>query len=234
VSKVKLSDIRRDGGTQPRAAINYDLIEEYKEAYQMGSALPPPVVFFDGEAYWLADGFHRHSAYYVTGLDEMECDVRQGTRLDAVWYSCSANQSHGLRRSNSDKRRAVMAALEHPKSKTLSDSAIAEHCGVSHTTVANTRKEVQPETKSEPRTGRDGRATRPSSEKRSQAKKLRTISNDDEEEIQRADVVVEETQLQRIKEALIRIVREASILDQAHRREVRDLLVELLEDFVVS
>jgi hypothetical protein len=49
------------------------------------------------------------------------------------------NKSHGLRRTNADKQRAVEAALLHPKSRELSDSQIARHVGVDHKTVSAQR-----------------------------------------------------------------------------------------------
>jgi len=238
--KVKLAEIRRDGGTQPRATINYDIIEEYKEAYSIGARLPPPIVFYDGENYWLADGFHRHSAFAVTGLDEMECEVRQGTLADAVWYSCSANQSHGLRRTNSDKRRAVCAALEHPKSKGLSDSAIAEHCGVSHPTVANIRKEICPETKEETRKGKDGREQKPSSENRSKAAKKRkkkkesTNNNPSPSSSREGDSPQEATpisELNRVKEFFSASFQEAELLATVDRAELKKWLLNWLERY---
>ena len=60
-------------------------------------------------------------------------------------------------------RRAVETALQHPRSKGMSDRAIAEHCGVDHTTVARIRLEVVESTTSQqpPRTGRDGKQYKP-------------------------------------------------------------------------
>lgn len=152
-----VAQIRLDGGTQPRAALNFEIVAEYREAVERGDRFPPVVVFYDGADHWCADGFHRVNAYAGAGIVEIECDVRQGTREDAVWFSCSANVGHGLRRTNADKRRAVETALRlRPDS---SDRAIAEHCGVSHTNVASVRAEVTGKDCQSPRTGRDGRTT---------------------------------------------------------------------------
>jgi hypothetical protein len=49
------------------------------------------------------------------------------------------NKSHGLRRTNDDKRRAVAATLEHELSKEWSSSRIAEHCGVNQDMVRRLR-----------------------------------------------------------------------------------------------
>jgi hypothetical protein len=72
-------------------------------------------VFYDGAEYWLADGFHRvHAAQKLRRLT-IAADVRQGTRRDAVLLSARANAEHGLRRTNEDKRRAVLTLLADPE-----------------------------------------------------------------------------------------------------------------------
>jgi hypothetical protein len=109
--KLEFAKIRLDGGTQPRAALNREVIADYCERMQEGIAFRPVIVFFDGENYWLADGFHRIDAAKQAQLTEIEADVVQGTQSDAQWYSYSVNKEHGLRRTNEDKERSVKAAL---------------------------------------------------------------------------------------------------------------------------
>jgi hypothetical protein len=159
--QLKLQQIRTDGGTQPRAALHQEVILEYQEQMQAGITFPPPTVFFDGEEYWLADGFHRFAAATQAFPSEpIDCDVRQGTLQDAQWFSYSANRDHGLRRTNEDKRRAVIAALSHPQGAKMSDRHIAEHCGVNHSTVSRIRSELEStvaKRQSSVRAGRDGR-----------------------------------------------------------------------------
>lgn len=133
------ASIRRDGGTQPRAALNEQTIADYAEALDRGEPFPPATVFYDGSDYWLADGFHRDGAHDRLGWEEMSCDVRAGTRRDAVLYACGANEAHGLRRSNEDKRRAVLILLGDPEWAHWSDSEIARRCRVSHPFVAKLR-----------------------------------------------------------------------------------------------
>ena len=76
------------------------------------------------------------------GLDEITCELHQGTQQDAQWYSFSANKTNGLRRTNDDKGRAVQAALLHPLSAGMSDRQIAQHVGVDHTTVLRWREKL--------------------------------------------------------------------------------------------
>lgn len=133
------ASIRRDGGTQPRAALNDQAIAEYAEALDRGEPFPAATVFYDGSDYWLADGFHRDGAHARLGWEEMACDVRAGTRRDAVLFACGANEAHGLRRSNEDKRRAVLILLGDAEWMKWSDSEIARRARVSHTFVAKLR-----------------------------------------------------------------------------------------------
>lgn len=138
--KLNLSQIRLDGGTQPRVALRTDVIDEYMELMKGGTQFDPVTVFFDGTDYWLADGFHRLAAARRAFPDQpIEAEVREGTLADAQWYSYGANKSHGLRRSNEDKERVVRNALQHPKAESLSNCELAAHCGVSEITVRRHR-----------------------------------------------------------------------------------------------
>src|SRR3990172_2809657 len=99
IEKLFPEDIRLDGGTQPRAKIDQAVCDDYGERMKAGEKFPPVDVFFDGENYWLADGFHRIQAYVMAVPGEaIECNVFQGTLADAQWHSYSVNKAHGIRR----------------------------------------------------------------------------------------------------------------------------------------
>ena len=136
---LRLEQIRTDGGTQPRAQMDWTVVADYAADMGNGATFPPVVVFYDGSDYGLADGFHRVEAAKSLGLIEIAADVRPGTLEDAKWYSYSANKLHGLRRSNEDKKRAVEAALAHPYASRHSGEEIARHCGVSPMTISRYR-----------------------------------------------------------------------------------------------
>lgn len=153
MSALPLDTIRTDGGTQPRATIDFNVVEEYAQAMADGAPLPPITVFHDGADYWLADGFHRRAAAEALGLVEIECDVRQGTRRDAVLHSVGANAAHGMRRTNDDKRRAVLTLLNDPEWSAWSDREIARRCAVEAKMVGRMRpKDTVPEAQYETRT----------------------------------------------------------------------------------
>ncbi len=141
-SKLQLAVIRLDGGTQSRAGIDHPTVDEYAVAWRDGIKFPPIVTFYDGTDYWVGDGYHRCLSAKKAGLTEIEADIRQGTRRDAVLYSVGANASHGLRRTNEDKRRAVKTLLTDDEWKQWSDREIGRRTGVHHDTVGRIRIEL--------------------------------------------------------------------------------------------
>lgn len=127
-----------------RAELNEDALTEYVALWQAGETAPPVVAFYDGAAYWLADGFHRAESAARAGIESIPCDVRAGTRRDAILYAVGANARHGLRRTNADKRRAVETLLADPEWAAWSNREIARRACVNPSTVDNMRNELAP------------------------------------------------------------------------------------------
>ncbi|NCC85469.1 MAG: hypothetical protein EOM03_15275 [Clostridia bacterium] len=125
--------IRLDCGTQSRASLNQDTINQYAEDMTEGAVFPPPVVFYNGEDHILSVGFHRVHAALQAGYSEMECEVRNGTLRDAILFSIKSNADHGLPRTNADKKHAVKMAFQ----QLMEDGRnIRDVDDVSHTEVA--------------------------------------------------------------------------------------------------
>lgn len=163
VSDLQIDLIRIDGGTQARAKIDQDTVADYAARYENNQDMPPLVVFYDGTDHWLGDGFHRYHAARQAGRNEIACDCRKGTQREAILYSCGANSSHGLKRTNADKRKAVSILLADPEWARKSNRWIADIAVVGDHLVAEIRtemKEVQLRERAvEPkREGRDGKA----------------------------------------------------------------------------
>jgi hypothetical protein len=138
--------IRVDLDTQSRVEINDDVVNEYTELMSAGTIFPPVIVFDDAatEQFFLVDGFHRLAAHLKFKPNEaIAADVKHGDLADARWASIGANKTHGLRRTNEDKRNAIKQALRHPKGVNLSNIKIAEHVGVNDKTVASIRREME-------------------------------------------------------------------------------------------
>ena len=141
--KLSIGKLRIDGGTQPRASKDLGAVADYAEAMRSGDVFPPVVAFYDGVNYWLADGFHRRDATIAAGLDEIEAEIKQGSVRDAILYSCSANSLHGLRRTNEDKRRAVIRLVEDQEWSHKTQGEIASICNVSREFVNRLTKELE-------------------------------------------------------------------------------------------
>ncbi len=146
------------GGTQTRVATNDDAIESYADEMARGAAFPPITVYYDGSAYWLADGFHRYLATKRNGGTHIDADVQPGSRTDALKHALGANATNGLYRTNADKRHVADIALrEWPD---LSNAYLAEICKVSDELLRKVRKELTSTgqiAKTERVTGRDGK-----------------------------------------------------------------------------
>ena len=76
-----------DPDIQPRVELDEAFAEEYAQDVKAGKNFPPVKVFFDGEKYLLADGFHRLRAHVLAGQKFIRAEVCSGTNRDAILYS---------------------------------------------------------------------------------------------------------------------------------------------------
>lgn len=135
-----LDQIVIDAGTQMRPIVS-DVVDEYASAMRAGSAFPPIDVFFDGERYILAHGFHRFSAYQKCPETIPAIKLHEGTERDAILFAvmCPSNDKHGLRTTNEEKRTKVLTLLKDSEWSKWSNRVIAEKCGVGHSMVNDLR-----------------------------------------------------------------------------------------------
>ncbi len=164
IELLRLDDIDDQNIIQLREKQSEATVQEYADIYgkHPKGTLPPIVVFrtpLDDQRNLdiVADGDHRVRAARVAGLKRIEAEIRYGNHDAAVLYACGCNARHGLRRTNADKRIAVLYLLGRQPWAKKADRWIAEKCGVSHTFVANVRDESGLATVASEREGRDGR-----------------------------------------------------------------------------
>lgn len=139
---VNIQAIVIDKGTQSRAQISEDTVTDYAEAMQAGDTFPPVTVYHDGVDYYLADGFHRLHAAKRLGKASIQAEVKTGTLRDAILFSLGANDKHGLRRSNADKRKCVRTLLEDFEWGELTVNEMARICAVSPQLVLAVKQEM--------------------------------------------------------------------------------------------
>jgi len=159
-NSVSLASIVIDDRFQTRAAIDHAAIEDYIEAIRVTGRWPFPPIKIVSQ--FLVDGFHRVTAAKRVAADpETAVELRKSLQsipfervsidltsdnipMLALQHALAANQTHGLRRTNADKRRAVELAVDRWPDK--SDREIATLAGTSHPFVGRVRGESEVET----------------------------------------------------------------------------------------
>ena len=140
---VALQQIRTDMGTQSRLSIDPDAVARYQTAIEKGVTLPPLRAVKDGNgAIILWDGFHRYESYERANVTAIKVLVMPGTQRDAVLLSLSANESHGLPRSQGDRKKAVITMIADPVWAKWKHIDIARACDVDESYVRRLRKEA--------------------------------------------------------------------------------------------
>lgn len=189
IEELRLCEIRLDK-TQSRDAINQDAVQDYADRLRDGGTMPAMIVYWDGEEYWLADGFHRHAAAGNLGLDTYPCEVRQGDWEDAATFSCGSNDEHGCRRTNADKRHSVELAISLPRHQDKTNVMIALICKVSDWLVSDVRRklELRENRSGKPGKPRKGKHTR----KRAKKEDSETTTEQEAEETDFDPAAIEE------------------------------------------
>jgi FtsZ-binding cell division protein ZapB len=136
---MNLAALVVDERLQSRVEISEEAVTDYAHAMEAGAKFPAVTVFFDGVSYYLADGFHRYLASKRAEKVSLACDIVNGTFRDALLFSTKANSKHGMRRTNSDKRKAVNKMLDDFEWSQWSNAEIAAHCEVSPSLVKELR-----------------------------------------------------------------------------------------------
>ncbi len=131
-----------DGGAQMRVEMKPDVVRDYADEMAAGAVFPPVVVYHDGSIFWLADGFHRVAAARKLERQTIDAEVHEGGDRDAILHGIGSNDSHGIRRTQADKRCAVERLLRDEDWGKWSNRKIAKAAKVDHKTVATVRREL--------------------------------------------------------------------------------------------
>jgi hypothetical protein len=147
---IAINELDLTAGTQLRAGLDKSAIADYAEGYREFGALHlgaikiyhvPGLV----QPYVLVDGFHRVSAAREAWPEGVELPcicAGSGSLREAILQSAGVNAEHGVRRTDADKRRAVLQILSDAEWVNWSDNKIAKTCNVGNRLVGVLRREL--------------------------------------------------------------------------------------------
>jgi ParB-like chromosome segregation protein Spo0J len=216
-----IKEITLNKQTQSRESISEETVAEYAESMLDGQKFPPMTVFFDGIEHYLVDGYHRYFACKKAGIEDFEVKVINGTLRDAVLYATGVNDDHGLRRTNGDKRKAVMTLFNDLEWAEWSDGAIARKCKVSTTFVGRVRKSLELERTEKKYINKHGQEKTINTEKISAPKAAPVVQ---------PEVPQEDEHLQELAHANIELAEELAVLKDRLALKVSDIPEEEKHD----
>ena len=139
--KTKIEDLNIDPKIQlSQRGLDDEIVRNYAEAVTNESHFPPIVVFNDGVKLWLADGFHRVSAYRQCGFTEIEANFKDGTYEDALIYAATANVVNGKPMSRTEKKEAGERLL---RLTDWSQERIAKELAISRGTISDWKSSLR-------------------------------------------------------------------------------------------
>jgi hypothetical protein len=154
LQNLPISSLRLDGGTQARVGVDQDTVETYADVLEKEAGEWPfgPIdVFFDGDHYFVADGFHRTMAGEKVKRSTVPCRIHEGTAKDARIFSMTANDTHGLRMNREDKRACVEWLLDNVGK--LPQQQLVDTSGASLRTVQRIVADRRPKPPKPPKAG---------------------------------------------------------------------------------
>ena len=137
-----LSAIVCDPSLQVRECLDETWVVELSDLYRGNHAMPPITVVFDGTRDLLVDGWHRIEAQRrawgpdaVIAVVVIDASVSPDPMAVAKMRAAMANREAGLRRTEGDKRRAVLLLRSTPEGRKMKHEEIAKCVGVSRSRV---------------------------------------------------------------------------------------------------
>jgi len=137
VTTLRCEQVEATSSTQVRTKLHKDIIDAYCEDIKNGQIFPAIDVWCEegAERWILSDGFHRLYAHIHADKELIKVKIHEGGMHDALAHALSANRTHGLRRSNSDKVNGVRLALLDTEISKNTQQEIADLVGVTRETV---------------------------------------------------------------------------------------------------
>ena len=103
--KVKISDLTLADDVNIRDGLREEAVERYMEILD---DLPPVEAWKSDGKSLLSDGWHRIAAATRLGRDEIEADIHEGGRTEAIVAAIVANTKHGIPLSTKERNRGIV------------------------------------------------------------------------------------------------------------------------------
>ena len=139
---VPIDQVRYDKDAYTRLQPDRARVKALARLMEDDIPVEPGEATYDGKVCWVTDGVYRFLAKKLLGSSTIALLVTEGTREDATWQALAANFANGQPLTSLEKQRAIISALRHPKSRGMTDRAIAEHLRVNHATVSRWRQRL--------------------------------------------------------------------------------------------
>ena len=154
-------------GTQIRSMINEAAILRYAALMdsEEGRAKFPPILVYRDEngEHWIADGHHRVMAAMRCQLTEIQAEIREGTKADALWAAAEINSKNGLPLEGDDIRQSILMLIEAWPNQSLRSIAEAVGCSKSYVGLVKSQLSMDAQLAGDPdllsgkTIGRDGK-----------------------------------------------------------------------------
>ncbi len=139
---LALSSIVRDPLLQVRERLDEGWIAELADLYRGNHDIEAIEAVFDGARYLLTDGWHRITAQEqawgadtVVAVEIIDASGNDDPMAIAKTRAAMGNCTGGLRRTDSDKRRAALLLRSTPAGRKMTHDEIAKRIGVSRSRV---------------------------------------------------------------------------------------------------
>lgn len=133
---LDLIKIHTEDSIKPRLKLDQRWIEALATAIRQDRKLPPVVCFYDGNYYWLADGFDFLEAAKLAEQKTILADIRQGSLQDAISYSKSGSRRNQEKQQVVDRFLDLLESMGEEEKKYWSNKEIGAYCAVSNTYVS--------------------------------------------------------------------------------------------------
>lgn len=142
VARLYINQLARDEAFQMRAKLDAGAVKRYEGVYRSGKAMPPVKVAQVDGVFILVDGWHRVAALERLGQTQVEAEVVDTSRDEALWMAAQANLEHGVPLKAKELRevfRAYVRSKRHvlPRGKFKSYRDIGAELGKPASTIYN-------------------------------------------------------------------------------------------------